>query len=107
MFAPGQWKEQEKCHLLPNRMLGSDGAGNPICVHEVTGGVWLLDHEDCFRTRQFVNSSVAKLAECLLLYMGQRDANSLGKEVGAMDGCALAEGCFWFHEIACLREDGG
>ena len=107
VFAPGQWKEQEKSHLLGYRMLGSDGAGNPICVDEKTGEVWLLDHEDWFRTRQFVNSSVAKLAECLLLYLGQRDATELTDAVQAIDARALAEGCFWFHEIACLREAGG
>jgi hypothetical protein len=106
VFAPGGWKEQEKSHLLCFRMLGADGAGNPICVDEETGEVWLLDHEDWFRTRQFVNSSVAKLAECLLLYMGQPDATEFSNAVQAIDACALAEDCFWFYELACLREDG-
>jgi hypothetical protein len=107
VFAPGHWEEQHKSNLRRYRMLGSDGAGNPICVDEKTSEVWLLDHEDWFRTGQFVNSSVAQLAECLLLYMGEGDADSFSKAVGAIDARALAEGCFWYHEVACLREDHG
>jgi len=54
-------------------MIGSDGCGNPICLSARNGAVWILDHEDRFKTRQFVNSGVALFAECLLAYMGEKD----------------------------------
>src|SRR5687767_8736902 len=55
VFSPGTWKQPDVARLEEYRMLGSDGAGNPICLHEPSGAVWLLDHEDHFRTRQFMN----------------------------------------------------
>jgi hypothetical protein len=49
-------------------VLGSDGAGNPLCLDSARDGeVVMLDHEDGFRTRTFVSSSVATLAEALLI----------------------------------------
>ena len=75
VFSPGTWTKPEIVRLGEYRMLGSDGAGNALCLHERSGEVWLLDHEDHFRTRQFMNSSVARLAECLLAYMAERDGH--------------------------------
>ena len=81
-------------------MIGSDGAGNPICVEEGFGVVVLLDHEDRFRSRQFVNSSVGQLADCLLAYMGERQTEQFRAAVLSIDAEALAEGSFWCHEAA-------
>src|SRR5262249_13846767 len=104
VFAPGQWKNRQKDHLLQYRILGLDGAGNPICVQEVTGEVWLLDHEGWFHSGQFINSSIAQLAECLLAYMGESDADSFSNAVQRLDPRALREGNFWWFEAAGLRE---
>ena len=90
-------------------MIGSDGAGNPICIEQGSGAIVLLDHEDLFRTRQFINSGVSHLAECLLAYMGaymgETDADRFRSAVRAIDPPALAEGSFWWHEAGCLESD--
>src|SRR5262245_21410703 len=62
VFGPkDRWTTSDKKRLAVYRMIGSDGCGNPICVEDKTGMVWMLDHEDYFKTRQFVNSSVPLL----------------------------------------------
>ena len=66
------WSPADRDRLAPYLMIGSDGAGNPICLEQVTGQVILLDHEDRFRTVQFVNSGIHQLAECLLAFMENR-----------------------------------
>jgi len=99
---PSQWSQAEREHLAPYRVIGSDGAGNPICVEQGTGAVVLLDHEDRFRTRHFVNSSVRQLAECLLAYMGEEQPERLLAALQAIDPTAVAERSFWWHEIAGL-----
>jgi hypothetical protein len=99
---PTQWSAEERERLAPYRMIGSDGAGNPICVEAGSGAVWLLDHEDRFRTRQFVNSGVGQLAECLLAYFGERDPERFRAAVMTIDPPALAERAFWWHEAAGL-----
>jgi hypothetical protein len=97
-----QWTGDERARLAPYRMIGSDGAGNPLCVEQGTGFVVLLDHEDRFRTRQFINSSVRQLAECLLAYMGEKQQQRFRAAVLAIDPAAIAEGAFWWHEAAGL-----
>src|SRR5690242_7131888 len=67
---PSDWSPADRARLALFTVIGSDGAGNPICVEQGTGKIMLLDHEDRFRTMKFVNSSVGQLAECLLAYMG-------------------------------------
>jgi hypothetical protein len=100
--SPSDWSATHRVRLRPYRMIGSDGAGNPICVEQGTGAVVLLDHEDWFRTRQFVNSSVRQLAECLLAYMGDQDPDQFRLAVAQMDPAALGEKSLWWHEAACL-----
>ena len=102
---PSQWSQAERERLAPYRMIGSDGAGNPICVEQGTRAVVLLDHEDRFRTWQFVNSSVSQLAECLLAYMGEREPEQFHAAVRAIDPVALADRSFWWHEAAGLVAD--
>ena len=96
------WSPADRERLGPYRMIGSDGAGNPICVEQGTGAVVLLDHEDWFCTRQFVNSSVSRLAECLLAYMGERDPERFRTAVRSIDPAAMAERSFWWHEAAVI-----
>lgn len=99
---PSQWPAVERERLAPYRMIGSDGAGNPICVEEGSGVVVLLDHENRFRTRQFVNSGVGQFAECLLAYMGEREVGRFRNAVLAIDPLALADQSFWWQEATGL-----
>lgn len=86
-------------------MIGSDGAGNPICVNAETNEIWLLDHEDHFRTRQFVNSSLSCLSESLLAYMGETDANRFRLSISEIDPPAAKNGAFWYCEADALADD--
>jgi hypothetical protein len=105
--SPANWSPMEREHLAPYRMIGSDGAGNPICVEQVSGAVLLLDHEDWFRTVQFINSGVLQLGECLLSYMGENDGKRFRSAVEMIDPPAIVEGSFWWHEAAALDTDAG
>jgi hypothetical protein len=110
----GHAEGQERQRLQPYLMLGQDVGGDAICVdvanHERI--VW-LDHEG-LRLLQFVNSGIAQLAECLLLYAEMVDAYEREHGVGAdLDRCpsaliqktaerlreadarAMGAGCFW------------
>ena len=67
-YGAHQFRASDLPRLAPFYVLGSDGAGNPLCLDVALGGeIAMLDHEDCFRTRTFVASSVATLAEALLI----------------------------------------
>jgi len=99
---PEDWTAEERAQLASYTMIGQDGAGNPICVEDPSGTVVLFDHEDWFRTRQFVNSSVGQLAECLLAYMGEHDEARFRSAVLAIDSRAINERSFWSHEAAGL-----
>ncbi len=75
-----------------------DGRGNPLCVEVSSAGgavVW-LDHDQAFRGRIFVNSSVAAFAEALLLsasmQLGKRNRLEAMEE---LDPAAMAPGTFW------------
>ncbi len=103
--SPSDWSPADRERLAPYRMIGSDGAGNPICVVNGTGAVVLLDHEDWFRTCQFVNSSVRQLAECLLAYLGEQDSERFLAAVRSIDPAALAERAFWWHEAEGLKAE--
>ncbi len=86
-------------------MIGIDGAGNPVCIEEPSGCIWVLDHEDNFRSRLFMNSGISCLAESLLAYMGESDAERFREAIRAIDARALSEGTFWWHEAAGLVTD--
>lgn len=102
---PDDWPPADRERVSAYRMIGSDGAGNPICLEQMGGSVVLLDHEDRFRSRQFVNSSVSQLAECLLAYLGEWDPGRFRVTVLAIDPPALAVGSFWWHEAAGIALD--
>lgn len=97
---PDRWPPAERERLAAFRVIGYDGAGNPLCIEQPGGAVVLLDHEDRFRTRQFVNGSVGQLAECLLAFMGEQDMDRFRAAVQTIDPPALAERSFWWHEAA-------
>jgi SUKH-4 immunity protein len=109
VFGPdGSWTARDRKRLAQYRMIGSDGAGNPICIEVKTGAVWVLDHDDYFRSRQFVNTSVALLAECLLACMGETDSARLLAAIKKLDRPAAAKGAFWntaATELVSVREE--
>jgi hypothetical protein len=96
------WSSMDRERLGRFCMIGSDGAGNPICVEQGAGAIVLLDHEDQFRTRKFVNTSVRQLAECLLAYMGETDPERFRAAVRTIDPAAIVERSFWWYEAAEL-----
>jgi hypothetical protein len=104
--SPHEWSSEDRERLGPYVMIGSDGAGNPICVEQGTGHVILLDHENNFVTRQFVNSSVRQLAECLLAYMGEQEVERFRSAVEVIDKAALSDRTFWLCEVNCLGKRG-
>lgn len=96
------WSPDDRARLASYRVIGSDGAGNPICIERDTGAIWLLDHEDQFTSRQFVNTGLPELAESLLAYMGEKDLEQFRSELRRVDSAAAREGCFWWCEAATL-----
>ena len=67
-YGAHQFRATDSSRLASYYVLGSDGAGNPLCLDSARNGeIVMLDHEDRFETRTFVASSVATLAEALLI----------------------------------------
>jgi len=102
--AVDQWSALETERLTEFRVIGSDGSGNPICTCQSESSVVLLDHEDRFRSTQFVNSSIDRLAECLLAYMGEQDHDAFCEAVQRIDPPALFMGSFWWYEANNISE---
>src|SRR5215204_4808602 len=48
VFSPSQWRQEEKRRLEHYGLIGSDGAGDPICIDERDGRVIILNHELLF-----------------------------------------------------------
>lgn len=103
-LSPGRFGTHRE-RLSRLTVIGSDGAGNPICVRGDSGPVVMLDHENLPAGETFVNSSVAQLAECLLAYLGERDPERFRSAVRAIDAPAMAERTFWCFEADGLIED--
>jgi len=99
------WSPEDRQRLAPFPMIGSDGAGNPICLDMDTGEVLLLDHEDDFRTWTFINSSIKQLSECLLAYYCEDDRDRFRGFVSEVDPRAIQERSFWWHESADLGSE--
>ena len=81
--------------------IGSDGAGNAICVDSGSGNVILLDH-DFKMQRIFLNSTLLKFAECLCLYTEHLTIEKMEKCFDAMraaDAELVAQGDWWQTEI--------
>ncbi|MGE5628392.1 MAG: SUKH-4 family immunity protein [Solirubrobacterales bacterium] len=98
--------------------LGFTGNGDLICVIEESGEVVCIDHEN-ENDETFINSSVPKLAECLLEYFefgkkiksvnGRRaflEGNAteellewITKKLEEIDSAALNERSFWREEL--------
>jgi len=106
-------------------LLGSDGAGSPICLDK-NENVVLLDHETDFEV-VFMNSSVKELAYSLLRYkqfindilqrLGPdalldgkytlQEINNLQQDLLVIDKTALGEKSFWAIELQTLKANIG
>jgi SUKH-4 immunity protein len=98
-----EWTAEQREGLESYGMIGCDGNGSPICVDEWDGRVVVVDHELLFDRRykdrrvMFMNSSVAQLAESLLI------VHTLAKQarldaLRQIDPSAVADGAFWSYE---------
>ena len=103
------WSDGDKQRIAQYRQIGSDGAGNSICIDTITGRVVLLDHEREFQCDAFMNSNVGCLAECLLVYRiawaRHRDTACFRRVVAAIDPLAVEPGTFWNREANELLID--
>jgi hypothetical protein len=103
---PQFWKDEDRLRLQSFCVIGSDGAGNPICLDEQNKGcVVLLDHEDNFRTITFMNSGVTELAACLLAFRDASNQAQLIDELQRIDPACMSEGCFWRIEASNIEDD--
>jgi hypothetical protein len=69
VYSPGEWTDEEMEPIANYRVIGSAADDRAICIDEAEGGrVVLLNPEDGFAAREFVNSSIPQLASCLLIY---------------------------------------
>lgn len=102
--APCDWSLADRERLSPYLVIGSDGTGSPICLERASSRILRLDHDDQFRTVQFVNSSLTCLAECLLAYMGETSADEFVIAVRGIDPPAVNVGAFWASEATMLND---
>ena len=104
-YGAHQLHPDDQSRLEPFYVIGSDSAGNPLCVDSARDGeVVMLDHEDGFRTQVFVASSVAALAEALLL-VHTVPYEDFVEHLRACDPPAARNSAFLPREVAMLIED--
>jgi len=86
-------------------MLGSDSAGNPLCV-DITDPdkVYMVDHEDAFRSRFLVASSIPQLAEALLA-IHTLPYEEFGERFRQIDPIAATSGSWLITEVRSLVEE--
>jgi hypothetical protein len=99
------WTHEDRSRLAAYRVIGSDGAGDPICLDIESRNVWLLDHEVRFQSRRFMNSGLREFAECLLAYFGETDATRFIAAAEEIDAEALQPGSFWSIEAESIGRD--
>ncbi len=85
--------------------LGSDGAGNPLCIDtQEMGKVFMVDHDDAFRSRRLVASSIPQLAEALLIIQTQ-PREHFQRLFEDIDPAACGDDSFLPCEVAMLIEE--
>jgi hypothetical protein len=109
-YSPGQWQPEEKVGLEHYLLIGyDDDAGNPICVDERDGKVFVVEHELLFNAKakdtriMFVNSGIPELAESLLVFQTTPPRERL-KALAQVDPPAVTKGAFW-PQAAAAREN--
>lgn len=134
IFSPTQWDQKLKDRVAPYIMIGSDDAGNPICLDESSNGrVVIVDHETLFAKTSFwsrnkfpaiqpMNQSIQQLAESLLCHalyiekiwdlgyseipdeLPEEPVRWLEAELPRIDETARLPGSFWCNEINLCRD---
>jgi hypothetical protein len=100
-----RFSSADASRLVQFYVVGSDGAGNPLCVDtSLDGEVVMLDHEDGFRTRTFVASSVVTLAEALLLVQTKPHSEFVAR-LRSLDPRAADDRAFLPVEVGMLSDD--
>jgi hypothetical protein len=103
-YGAHQFRATDSSRLASFYVLGSDGAGNPLCLDSARNGeIVMLDHEDRFETRTFVASSVAALAEALLI-LHTVPHEDFVEHLRPCDPPAADESAFLPAEVAMLIE---
>lgn len=102
--APEQWNTAERERLSDYIVIGADGSGNPICQRESDKAIVLVDHDDGFRTVEFVNSSVQQLQQSLLAYFGETDPDKFNSAMREIDANAIAKEAFWYFAAKEIGE---
>ncbi len=101
-YGAHQFRPSDLPRLAPFYVLGSDSAGNPLCLDSAHGGeIVMLDHEDRFQTRTFIASSVAALAEALLVVHTIPHADFV-EHLRAFDPRAAEQSAFLPAEVGML-----
>lgn len=99
-----QFHSADLSRLSQFYVIGSDSAGNPLCVDSAHDGeVVMLDHEDRFRTRTLVASSVTTLAQALLTLYTVPHAEFV-THLRRFDPRAADESAFLPAEVAMMIE---
>lgn len=108
--------------FLTKIVIGSDGAGDPICIELTNQRIYACDHEDDFEPR-FMNSGVSELFKFLSLFKSFAeqlindkgedafiDANftdyellELTSKLRFIDPTALEPSTFWNDEIGTMK----
>jgi hypothetical protein len=101
-YGSHQFSPADLARLASFYVVGSDGGGNPLCLDSAHGGeIVMLDHEDGFRTRTLVASSVETLAEALLLVQTAPHAEFAAR-LRAFDPRAAEPSAFLPTEVSML-----
>jgi len=99
-----QFRPSDTARLASFYVIGSDSAGNPLCLDAARNGeVVMLDQEDRFQTRTFVASSVAALAEALLILYTVPNAR-FAEHLRRIDPKAADESSFLPAEVEMMME---
>lgn len=103
IFAPTEWTNAQKETVQPYFVLGEDGGGNAICIHESREEIWLLDHETFFQEREFINSSLEQFLEFSLLNLrasvGDIDYAELLEPMKQIDPVAMSPEHTWLQVV--------
>lgn len=103
-YGANQFCPSDSSRLAQFYVLGSDGAGNPLCLDCSRGGeIVRLDHDDHFQTRTLVASNVATLAEALLVVHTIPHPDFV-EHLRAFDPRAAEESAFLPTEVRMLSD---
>ncbi|MCE9548755.1 MAG: SUKH-4 family immunity protein [Planctomycetia bacterium] len=89
------------------RMIGNNGSGDTICIDEADHGSIVCLNHDFNMQRDFMNSSITALAECLCAFarfMKCKDADACRREFRDADPAAMTSGAFWPREIESVEQ---